>query len=1399
MHSRRAAKEGADDTSTTTTSKSPTTIAAAAAATATTTAAAAPTVAEVVIKKKLVEVVEDEPAPPVPPSSKKPKKPNLLPAVLRASGPPIASPAPVVAKQRAPKPPPSLLPTGDALHIMQLSMRGPCDMPRLFSGVEPLLVGQDKTTIAETLFVPPCSVVYRFDGSGSLSVVNMLTRRAVLLPPWPHAVVQVAVVPPLVVALHADDTLQVYDVHSALPKWKASLRCSAVLTDASGEPSNSPDAGARRVLMVNDVWIAVASNRRVGMWSLGSLSNGGAAVDDDSATAASSDAASAALIPCREIVLDAAEHSLQLRVPLCSIDERGRFLLGAYESFVLYDGRFGVPMFRFRCTGLPPRFLALRWTGENIVTMEERGARVFRVMPLATDTAGVFSQVDLSTVGDVVLEGKTKRADAPPVVVESRLAPLIPALGGAHFTSLSCTPELAIFGDSNGQTYRLPLIAGVTKTLQTGGSGGAAAAPAGGAGASHEPEQAAAPASPRNGSLAAFAAAAQFESLSTVVKTGLIDAFKAAVSELPDASLLLGYLGSERESVLHVAAECGYVELIKWIAKKYPGGVDQVRGDNRSALHCAAALGHVAACDALIDAGTSVQLVDKDGALAAHLFCSNKWPRRDAAASTALLRRLLGDGELERADRFNYTALHYAVVAQNELAILELLDRGASPKTVDAKGNTILHSSVETGSVAVVDAVLEWGVPLRAVNKKGLLASELARKRNFPDLAGLIERATFLSATGKRSRRQPTRAIVQHPDNDDEDPRVVPTASPRPAMALAAPPAPAAAEAISPRRRQSVSVGTPPAPAPPLQSKGSLSTLIRRVRGATDAAAEQQSDASQLSAEQLASPEVKAILAAAKNSLDDLKALNKKSTALLFAATDRLQQTTLHIAAFNNHADSVRWLLSHKKCPAEFVHLSDKTGQTALHVAASAKSEGACAALLEHGASAAACDQKQTTPFHYAARSAALLPVMAAMLASGARLDARDDKGDTPLIQACFKGAVQVAEWLMQRGASAAATNQFGENCLHAAARGGDVAVVKLLLDYGVSTTQSAPESGTPRDVAVACGNADVVAAFDTFSQLREASKKQKKKARGRGDSTPIALDGTAQSFAPTIASPLYALAGGRATTIVAKPSAPVTHIARCGDHVAVVSSSGTVATYELAQDASKGARLLSTLDGVLPTLELVANERGTLMLGSPPARGKRDVAVFSFIADAVSARDNAAERALATNELTILLDLDGGGESLNGPAARQWSDYAVSSARARPVVGVVSSAQSSDVANIALCVRAQCIAACGSLCRPPLPFDRRSSLVAALQRSARHYVGGVDDVLLPFFAVISVDGFRFLYLAWRHRDSRGALAPGNVVDLFEKAAAALLSVGSARAATKTTTATPTTTPTKKL
>jgi ankyrin repeat protein len=1396
MHSRRGAKEGADDASTTTTSKSPTTAAVAVAAAAATTTAT-PTVVEVAIKKKLVEVVEDEPAPPVPPSSKKPKKPNLLPAVLRASGPPIASPAPIVAKQRAPKPPPSLSPTGDAVHIMQLSMRGPCDMPRLFSGVEPLLVGQDKTTIAETLLVPPCSVVYRFDGSGSLSVVNMLTRRAVLLPPWPHAVVQVAVVPPLVVALHADDTLQVYDVHSALPKWKASLRCSAVLTDASGEPSNAPDAGARRVLMVNDVWIAVASNRRVGMWSLGSLINGGGgggAVDDDSATAASSDAASAAVIPCREIVLDAAEHSLQLRVPLCSIDERGRFLLGAYESFVLYDGRFGVPMFRFRCNGLPPRFLALRWTGENIVSMEERGARVFRVMPLATDTAGVFSQVDLSTVGDVVLEGKTKRADAPPVVVESRLAPLIPALGGAHFTSLSCTPELAIFGDSNGQTYRLPLIAGATKTLPTG------AAPAAPAPVSAEPEQVAAPASPRNGSSAAFATAAQFEALSTVAKTGVVDAFKAAVSELPDASLLLGYLGSERESVLHVAAECGYVELIKWIAKKYPGGVDQVRGDNRSALHCAAALGHVAACDALIDAGTSVQLVDKDGALAAHLFCSNKWPRRDAAASTALLRRLLGDGELERADRFGYTPLHYAVVSQNELAILELLDRGASPKTVDAKGNTILHSSVETGSVAVVDAVLEWGVPLRAVNKKGLLASELARKRNFPDLAGLIERATFLSATGKRSRRQPTRAIVQHPDNDDEDPRVVPTASPRPAAVLApAAPAPAPAEAISPRRRQSVSVGTPP-PAPPLQSKGSLSTLMRRVRGATDAAAEQQADASQLSAEQLASPEVKAILAAAKNSLDDLKALNKKSAALLFAATDRLQQTALHIAAFNNHADSVRWLLSHKKCPAEFVHLSDRTGQTALHVAASAKSEGACAALLEYGASAAACDQKQTTPFHYAARSAALLPVMAAMLASGARLDARDDKGDTPLIQACFKGAVRVAEWLMQRGASAAATNQFGENCLHAAARGGDVAVVALLLDYGVSTTQSAPESGTPRDVAVACGNADVVAAFDTFSQLREASKKQKKKARGRGDSTPIALDGTAQSFAPTIASPLYALAGGRATTIVAKPSAPVTHIARCGDHVAVVSSSGTVATYELAQDASKGARLLSTLDGVVPTLELVANERGTLMLGSPPARGKRDVAVFSFITDAVSARDNAAERALSTNELTILLDLDGGGESLNGPAARQWSDYAVSSARARPVVGVVSSAQSSDAANIALCVRAQCIAACGSLCRPPLPFDRRSSLIAALQRSARHYVGGVDDVLLPFFAVIAVDGFRFLYLAWRHRDSRGALVPGNVVDLFEKAAAALLLVGSARAASKTSTSTTTpSTPTKKL
>jgi hypothetical protein len=81
--------------------------------------------------------------------------------------------------------------------------------------------------------------------------------------------------------------------------------------------------------------------------------------------------------------------ALQLRAPLCSVDESGRVVLGSREAFTVYDARHGIAMYRFRVKGtLPPHFTAIRWSGECVVTLEQRGVRVFRVLPLLSDTNG---------------------------------------------------------------------------------------------------------------------------------------------------------------------------------------------------------------------------------------------------------------------------------------------------------------------------------------------------------------------------------------------------------------------------------------------------------------------------------------------------------------------------------------------------------------------------------------------------------------------------------------------------------------------------------------------------------------------------------------------------------------------------------------------------------------------------------------------------------------------------------------------------------------------------------------------------------------------------------------------------------------------------------------------------
>jgi ankyrin repeat protein len=70
---------------------------------------------------------------------------------------------------------------------------------------------------------------------------------------------------------------------------------------------------------------------------------------------------------------------------------------------------------------------------------------------------------------------------------------------------------------------------------------------------------------------------------------------------------------------------------------------------------------------------------------------------------------------------------------------------------------------------------------------------------------------------------------------------------------------------------------------------------------------------------------------------------------------------------------------------------------------------------------------------------------MKLLLDAGARIDAVDDRGNTPLHAAAEVGSLRVVEILVSRGARRGVKNRAGATALDLAKRRGDADVVQLL------------------------------------------------------------------------------------------------------------------------------------------------------------------------------------------------------------------------------------------------------------------------------------------------------------------------------------------------------------------
>lgn len=117
------------------------------------------------------------------------------------------------------------------------------------------------------------------------------------------------------------------------------------------------------------------------------------------------------------------------------------------------------------------------------------------------------------------------------------------------------------------------------------------------------------------------------------------------------------------------------------------------------------------------------------------------------------------------------------------------------------------------------------------------------------------------------------------------------------------------------------------------------------------------------------------------------------------------------------------------------------------------------------------------------------------LIGKGAKVDARDDDGDTPLMEAAAIGFVDAAELLIARRANVNLANGGGETPLIRAVQNRDVAMVRVLLAAGADAKKPDAVAGlSARDYAERDGRSTAI-----LRMIDEAKPVKKKAVAGPG------------------------------------------------------------------------------------------------------------------------------------------------------------------------------------------------------------------------------------------------------------------------------------------------------------
>lgn len=175
--------------------------------------------------------------------------------------------------------------------------------------------------------------------------------------------------------------------------------------------------------------------------------------------------------------------------------------------------------------------------------------------------------------------------------------------------------------------------------------------------------------------------------------------------------------------------------------------------------------------------------------------------------------------------------------------------------------------------------------------------------------------------------------------------------------------------------------------------------------------------------------------------------------------------------------------------------------QTDLHDAVSRSDHAEVNRLIDEGANVNARNERGETPLYLATR-AAYAPLVSVLIIAGANVNAPADDGTTPLHVAAEQGNLAIAQILVSEGANPNTKAKNGTTPLHVAAKQGNAKLVENLIDAGANV--SLPDASGQSAVNIARRNGHRLLArmmyqsqFSSFEEQRKQIHELRQRAQG--------------------------------------------------------------------------------------------------------------------------------------------------------------------------------------------------------------------------------------------------------------------------------------------------------------